>query len=128
MSAAEHVTDDQSALSRLFAQLKILLPTLTVAPGHPETSAMLAGLRDTTTSVAEVLALVEPEALAAIRRALDYAVAGLYDECCSELAHARNCLLVLMRRSAAATEPTLRWRLATAPEPPAADDEGNQIG
>jgi hypothetical protein len=121
VSASEHA-DDVSALSRLFAQLKILLPTLTVAPGRPETTAMLAGLRETTAGVAGVLALVEPEALAAIRRALDYAVAGLYDESCSELIHARNCLVVLMRRSAAATEPTLRWSLDTARAPSPVDE------
>jgi hypothetical protein len=112
------VTADLSALYRLHAQLKILVPTVAVAAGHPETTAMLAGAREATAGVAGLLDLVEPEALAALRRALDHAVAGEFDESCSELTHARQRLAVLLRRDdrprrpEAATEPTMRWKLA----------------
>ncbi|HEV7975720.1 hypothetical protein [Amycolatopsis sp.] len=117
MTASEHGAADLSVLYRLHAQLKILVPTVAVAAGHPETTAMLAGVRETTAGVAGLLDLVEPEALAALRRALDHAAAGEFDESCSELTYARQRLAVLLRRDDrprrpdAATEPTLRWTL-----------------
>ena len=125
---------DVSALYRLHTQLAILTSALTVAAGHPDTITMLAGLRDTTSRAAELLTFVEPEALAAIERALEHAVVGQYNETCSELVHAHRRLAVLLRRddrprrTGAAAEPTLRWRLGASPEPPASEPPASGCG
>jgi hypothetical protein len=118
VSTPQGAAGDVSTLYRLHAQLAILVPALTVAAAeHPDTATMLAGLRDTTSRAAGLLALAEPEALAAVHRALEHAVTGQHNETCSELIHAHRLLAVLLRRSdrprrsGAAEEPTLRWRL-----------------
>jgi len=98
---------DVSTPCRLYAQRSILVPTLTVAAGHPDTATMLARLRDTTSRAADLLALAEPEALA-VHRALEHAVTGQHNETCSELIHAHRRLAALLRRSEAAGEPTSR--------------------
>jgi hypothetical protein len=128
-----HSAGDVSLLYRLHTQLSLLTPALTVAAGHPDTTTMLAGLRDTATRAAGLLAFVEPEALAAIGRALEYAVIGQYNETCSELVYAHRRLAVLLRRddrprrTGAAGEPTLRWQVGAAPESAASErDPGRE--
>ncbi|MFD9896074.1 hypothetical protein ACFWY9_42570 [Amycolatopsis sp. NPDC059027] len=111
-------------LYQLHTELTILTPALTVAPGTPETATMTAGLRETTAAAAELLAVAEPDALDHIRRALVYAAAHDFAAACSDLAYAQHRLSVLLRRddrprrSEAAREPTLRWRIGAAPAAP----------
>jgi hypothetical protein len=126
--------DDVSALYRLHTQLALLTSAVTVAAGHPDTITMLAGLRETTARAAGLLTFAEPEALAAIDRALEHAVVGQYNETCSELVHAHRRLAVLLRRddrprrTGAAGESTLRWRLGASPEPPASEPPDSERG
>jgi hypothetical protein len=114
---AQQPTHDTSVLYRLHAQLSVLAPVLTASAGHPGTLTMLASLRATTTEAAELLAFVEPAALAAIRQGLEHAATGEYNASCSELLHALRCLGILLRRHdqprrvEAANEPTRRWQL-----------------
>lgn len=116
---AQQPTNDTSLLYRLHAQLSVLTSVLTAAAGHPGTVTMLAGLHTTTTEAADLLAFVEPAALAAIRQGLEHAARGEYNASCSELLHALRCLGILLRRDdqprrvEAANEPTRRWRLET---------------
>jgi hypothetical protein len=109
---------DTSVLYRLHAQLAILTPVLTAAAGHADTVPMLASLRATAAEAAELLAFVEPAALAAIRQGLEHAACGEHNAACSELLHAHRCLGILLRRDEprrveAANEPTRRWQLET---------------
>jgi hypothetical protein len=114
---AQQLTDDTGVLYQLHAQLSVVTPVLTTAAGHPGTLTMLASLHATTTEAADLLAFVEPDALAAIRQGLDHAARGEYNASCSELLHALRCLGILLRRHdqprrvEAADEPTRRWHL-----------------
>lgn len=77
---------------------------------------MLGGLAVTAARAENLLAVVEPRVLVAIRRALEHANCRRHDESVSELLAAHGHLSVLLRRdqprrSAAADEPTRRWRL-----------------
>jgi hypothetical protein len=111
----EPSADPLTALYRLHTQLRILVSALTVAPGTPEVTTMLAGLADSTGQAAALLAAAEPDTLAALRRAFGYANARRYNETASELVAAHGRLSVLLRRDQprrpeAAHEPTRRWR------------------
>jgi hypothetical protein len=116
---AQQPASDTSVLYRLHAQLTVLTPVLTAAAGHPGTVTMLTSLRTTTAEAADLLAFVEPAALAAIRQGLEHAACGEYNASCSELLHAHRCLSILLRRDdqprriEAANEPTRRWQLET---------------
>ncbi|MYW96374.1 hypothetical protein G3I59_38630 [Amycolatopsis rubida] len=106
--------DPLAVLYRLHQQLRVLSPVLTVAPGRPETKAMLDGLAETVSEAAGLLATAEPAALAALRQGFEHARAGRGNETTSELITAYGRLSVLLRKDAprrdAADEPTVRWR------------------
>ena len=115
MTANVEPSDPLAVLYGLHTQLRLLVSALTVAPGTPEVTAMLAGLADTTGQAAALLAAAEPETLTALRRAFGYAKARHHNETTSELVAAHGRLSVLLRRDQprpeAVHEPTLRWRL-----------------
>ncbi|GAA1025802.1 MULTISPECIES: hypothetical protein [Amycolatopsis] len=113
MDSAGH-NDPLAVLYRLHHQLRVLSPVLTVAPGRPETKAMLDGLAETVSEAAGLLSTAEPAALAALRQAFDHARAGRGNEATSELITAYGRLSVLLRKDAprrdSTDEPTVRWR------------------
>jgi hypothetical protein len=112
--------DDRGPLAvlyRLHRQLRILVSTFTVAADTPEAAAMLAGLADTATQAAALLATADPDTLTALHRAFGHVRARRYNEACTEFIAAHRRLALMLhrddrpRRAAAADEPTKRWRL-----------------
>ncbi|MGH3434304.1 MAG: hypothetical protein ACRDQB_15855 [Thermocrispum sp.] len=101
-------------LSRLHAQLRLLVPLLAVAEDHPDTGLLLGKLAETLADVDALLTAVEPLTLDIARAGLKHATAREHNEARSAFLVAFHRLSGLLqadnpRRLAAADEPTERW-------------------
>lgn len=94
----EPSADSLAMLYRLQTQLRILVSALMIAPDSFEVSIMFGRLVDTADHAMALLAAVEPDALAAIRRAFGYAQTHQHNESTSELVHASGRLAMLLHR------------------------------
>ncbi|KAA5828295.1 hypothetical protein ABT337_03150 [Saccharopolyspora hirsuta] len=77
--------DADHVLRALRAQLRSTIPALIVRPDSIEVQALLVDLAKATDHAADLLAEAAPEALSALRRALDHAAAEQPEECAAEL-------------------------------------------
>lgn len=83
---------------RLLAQLRLLVQVLVIGAGTPEAATMVAGLRQTTTQAAGMLAVTAPDAFTAITAGLAHADAGEFSQARTELLAASRSLRGLTRR------------------------------
>ncbi|MER7013810.1 hypothetical protein ABT324_20525 [Saccharopolyspora sp. NPDC000359] len=77
--------DADRVMHALRAQLRSTIPSVLVRPDSIEVQALLVDLAKSTDRAADLLAEVAPEALAALRCALDHAAAQQPEECAAEL-------------------------------------------